>query len=302
MMTGVSEARDQRRPVLTIASVRRRCAHRAGSSGTFLRVNAVLVAGATIAGLAAGGVLDPIGQRLAERSHRDEVRKRAEAAEKRDAAPTADPDPAAIADADPAPVVTPSHLVVQGPSGVRTVSAAVLTGALFGLGAVHFGTDVVLAPFCVLFALLVVVAVTDLSYRLVPRRLIYASLVLIVPLLVASAGVDHQWQHLSGSAIAGAVAFGFFFAIWWFMPQGMGYGDVRLAGVIGICVGYLSLVHAYLAFFGGFLIGMVFGLIMMTVLASGRKTRIPFAPALSVGAVLAVFFGAHLAHSFFGTS
>jgi leader peptidase (prepilin peptidase)/N-methyltransferase len=267
-------------------------------------VNAVLLAGATIAGLAAGGALDPIGQRLAERSHQDELRKRAEAAEKREAEAGAAPiaEPPLTDDADPAPIATPSHLVVRGPSVVRTVAAAVLTGALFGLGAVHFGTDLVLAPFCVLFALLVVVAVTDLSYRLVPRRLIYAALVLIVPLLVATAGVDHQWQHLSGSAIAGAVAFGFFFTIWWFIPQGMGFGDVRLAGVIGICVGYLSLVHAYLAFFGGFLIGMVFGLIMMAVLASGRKTRIPFAPALSVGAVLAVFFGAHLAHSFFGTT
>jgi leader peptidase (prepilin peptidase)/N-methyltransferase len=260
-------------------------------------VNAVLVAGATIAGLAAGGVLDPLGQRLAERSHLDEVRKRAEAAEQRDAA-----DPSAPARPVPEPGGFPSHLVVQGPSAARTASAAVVTGALFGLGAVHFGTDLVLAPFCVLFALLVVVALTDLSYRLVPRRLIYAALVLIVPLLVATSAVDHQWQHLSGSAIAGAVAFGFFFTIWWFIPQGMGFGDVRLAGVIGICVGYLSLVHAYFAFFGGFVIGMVFGLVMMAVLASGRKTRIPFAPALAVGAVLAVFFGAHLAHSFFGTS
>lgn len=266
-------------------------------------MNAVLVAGATIAGLAAGGVLDPIGQRLAQRSHLDEVRKRAEAkAEKEsDPADPADvaPDVATEPAAEPSP--TPSNLVTQGRSPVRTVTAAILTGGLFGLGAVHFGTDLVLAPFCVLFALLVVVAVTDLSYRLVPRRLIYASLILIVPLLVATSAVDHSWTHLSGSAIAGAVAFGFFFTIWWFIPQGMGYGDVRLAGVIGICVGYLSLVHAYLAFFGGFLIGMVFGLIMMAVLASGRKTRIPFAPALSVGAVLAVFFGAHLAHSFFGT-
>ncbi|HVB93764.1 MAG TPA: A24 family peptidase [Acidimicrobiales bacterium] len=267
-------------------------------------MNAVLVAGATLVGLAAGGGLDPLGQRLAERSHRDEVRKREEAAEKRDAVPD---DPATVPvpepgpEPGPEPVPEPGHLVVQGPSAVRTVVAAVLTGALFGLAAVHFGTDLVLAPFCVLFALLVVVAMTDLSYRLVPRRLIYASLALVVPLLVATSAVDHQWQHLSGSAIAGAVAFGLFFTIWWFMPQGMGYGDVRLAGVIGICTGYLSLVHAYLAFFGGFVIGMVFGLIMMAVLASGRKTRIPFAPALSVGAVLAVFFGAHLAHSFFGT-
>jgi len=245
-------------------------------------------------------MLDPIGQRLAQRSHLDEVRKRAEAAEANKEPVPADPTDAAV-DPVPEPGTTPTHLVTQGRSPARTVTAAVLTGGLFGLGAVHFGTDLVLAPFSVLFALLVVVAVTDLSYRLVPRRLIYASLILIVPLLVATSAVDHSWPHLSGSAIAGAVAFGIFFTIWWFIPQGMGYGDVRLAGVIGICVGYLSLVHAYLAFFGGFVIGMVFGLIMMAALASGRKTRIPFAPALSVGAVLAVFFGAHLAHSFFGT-
>jgi leader peptidase (prepilin peptidase)/N-methyltransferase len=266
-------------------------------------MNAVLVAGATVAGLAIGGMLDPIGQRLAEASHRDETRKRAEAAEQREAAaPTV---PTEVA-ADPAPEATtvppPSHLVVQGPSAARTVVAAIVTGALFGLAANHFGADLVLAPFCVLFGLLVVVAVTDLSHRLVPRRLIYASLVLIIPLLVATSAVDHQWQHLSGAAIAGAVAFGLFFTIWWFIPQGMGYGDVRLAGVIGICTGYLSLVHAYLAFFGGFVIGLVFGVIMMAVLGSGRKTRIPFAPALSLGAVLAVFFGAHLAHSLFGTT
>ncbi|HEX3840522.1 MAG TPA: A24 family peptidase [Acidimicrobiales bacterium] len=266
-------------------------------------MNAVLVAGATVAGLAIGGVLDPLGQRLAEASHRDEARKRAEAAEQRKAAaPAAAPEVATDPDPEASPVPPPSHLVVQGPSAARTVAAAIVTGALFGLAANHFGADLVLAPFCVLFALLVVVAVTDLSYRLVPRRLIYGSLFLIVPLLVATSAVDHQWQHLSGAAIAGAVAFGLFFTIWWFIPQGMGYGDVRLAGVIGIATGYLSLVHAYLAFFGGFVIGLVFGVLMMAVLGSGRKTRIPFAPALSLGAVLAVFFGAHLAHSFFGTS
>jgi leader peptidase (prepilin peptidase)/N-methyltransferase len=261
-------------------------------------VNAVLVAGATVAGLAIGGMLDPLGQRLAEASQRDEARKRAEAAETREAgSPPVAPDPAAEVTA-----ATPTNLVVQGPSIARTVVAAVVTGALFGLAAHHFGADLVLAPFCVLFALLVVVAVTDLSYRLVPRWLIYGSLVLIVPLLVGTSAVDHQWQHLSGAAIGGAVAFGLFFTIWFFIPQGMGYGDVRLAGVIGIGTGYLSLVHAYLAFFGGFVIGLVFGVIMMAVLGSGRKTRIPFAPALSVGAVLAVFFGAHLAHSLFGTT
>ena len=114
-------------------------------------------------------MLDPIGQRLAESSHRSEARKRAEVAENREASATttasdsaSDSAPAAATDSapdiDPAPdtIPTQNNLVIQGPSAVRTGVAAILTGALFGLAAVHFGTDLVLAPFCVLFALLVV--------------------------------------------------------------------------------------------------------------------------------------------------
>ncbi|MGH3579697.1 MAG: prepilin peptidase, partial [Mycobacterium sp.] len=147
--------------------------------------------------------------------------------------------------------------------------------------------------------LLVVVSSTDLSHRLVPRRLIYPALALIVPLLVLSAAVDHRWHNLTGSVVGGAVAFGLFFAIWWFVPRGMGFGDVRLAGIIGFTVGYLSLLHAYVAFLAGFITGMIFGLVLAAVSSSGRKTRIPFAPSLSVGAVIAVFWGGQVAQSLF---
>ncbi|MHB1709892.1 MAG: prepilin peptidase [Acidimicrobiales bacterium] len=260
-------------------------------------MDVTLIAVTTVVGLVTGGALDPLGQRLAERTRLSGAPKRAEKAPGRDDRSAEPPAPGHV------PVrsaeVEPRHLVTQGRSPYRTTVAAVVTGALFGFSAGHFGADLVLAPFCVFFALLVVVALTDLSHRLVPRRLIYPGLALILPLLVASAAVDRQLGRLSGMVIAGAVAFGIFFAIWWFVPQGMGFGDVRLAGVIGIVTGYLSLLHAYLAFLGGFVIGMVFGLVMMVLLSSGRKTRIPFAPALAGGAVLTVFFGAHVAHSLF---
>jgi leader peptidase (prepilin peptidase)/N-methyltransferase len=154
----------------------------------------------------------------------------------------------------------------------------------------------------VFFALLVVISITDLSHRLVPRRLIYGALTLIVPLLVATSAVDHTWHSLDGALIGGLVAFGLFFAIWWFIPRGMGYGDVRLAGLIGIATGYLSLLHAYLAFLGGFIIGLLFGVGMMVVFGSGRKTRIPFAPALAIGAVIGVFWGAGIAQTLFHAS
>ncbi len=130
-----------------------------------------------------------------------------------------------------------AHLVPSGPSPARVAVAALITAALFGGAAAHFGRDLELAPFCVFFAMLVVISVTDLTHRLVPRRLIYGALALIVPLLVATSAVDHSWHDLTGSVVAGAVAFGLFFGIWWFIPRGMGFGDVRLAGIIGLVVG-----------------------------------------------------------------
>jgi leader peptidase (prepilin peptidase)/N-methyltransferase len=179
------------------------------------------------------------------------------------------------------------------------VSAALVTAALFGAAAAHFGRDLILAPFCVFFAMLVVISVTDLSHRLVPRRLVYSALALIIPLLVASSAIDHVWHDLTGAVIAGAVSFGIFFATWWFIPRGMGFGDVRLAGAIGLTIGYLSLLHAYVAFLAGFVVGALFGVVMMVISSSGRKTRIPFAPSLAAGAVIAVFWGGHIAQSLF---
>ena len=178
--------------------------------------------------------------------------------------------------------------------------SAVVTGVLFGAGASRFGADLILAPLCVFFAMLVAVSVTDLSHRLVPRRLVYPALSLIVPLLVATSAVDHRWHHLVGAGVAGATAFGLFAAIWWFVPQGMGFGDVRLAGVIGLTVGYLSLFDAYLAFAGGFVIGLMMALVTMVAQSSGRKARIPFAPSLAVGAVAAVLWGGPVAMSLLG--
>lgn len=261
-------------------------------------MNTLLVAGATIAGLAIGGVLDPLGQSLAERSRADEQHR---AAVEPSGGAAVEPSGGAVHEPSAGAAVEPSgaHLIRSGRSPGRTATSAVVTGALFGAAAIRFGAAVPLAPFCVFFALLVAVSMTDLSHRLVPRRLIYPAVFLIVPLLVASAAADHRWDRLVGAAIAGAVAFGVFFAIWWFVPRGMGFGDVRLSGVIGVTVGYLSILHAYLAFVGGFVIGLLFGIVLMAALASGRKTRIPFAPALGLGAVVAVLWGSPIAHGLF---
>lgn len=275
----------------------------------------ILVAGAAAAGALGGAVLDPLGQRLAERSRAAEERRRAERAHRRaeedaarQAAPaeattgpvTAVPSPDEPSTPDlGTPVYPPRHLLPEGPSAIRTLGASLATAALCGAAAGQFGPHLLLLPFCVFFAMLVTVSVTDLSHRLVPRHLVYGGLLIIVPLLVAVSAIDGSWHDLVGSAIAGAVAFGVFFAVWFLVPKGMGFGDVRLAGAIGITIGYLSLLHAYVAFLAGFLLGMLFGLAMLVGAPSGRKTHIPFAPSLAAGAVVAVFWGGSLAQNLF---
>jgi leader peptidase (prepilin peptidase)/N-methyltransferase len=257
-------------------------------------MNVLLITGTSLAGVIIGGALDPVGQRMADLSRAEDERRRAQAEEGEDRVPADVP-----ADVPVEVAADVRNLLPAGHAPGRTLGAALVTGVLFGAAASHFGPDVIVAPFCLFFALLVTVSFTDLSHRLVPRRLLYGMMALVVPLLVVTSAVDHRWHSLTGSVIAGAVAFAVFFAVWWFVPQGMGFGDVRLAGAIGVTVGYLSLLHAYVAFFAGFLIGTVFGLVMATVWSSGRKTRIPFGPSLAVGAVLGVLWGGPVAHSVF---
>ncbi len=278
-------------------------------------MDSILVVGAAAAGAVGGAVLDPLGQRLAERSRAAEERRRAERVKRRaeeDAARRAAPAEATTGPvaAVPAPgepptpdpgtrVDPPRRLLPEGPSVIRTLGAALATAALCGATAGRFGPHLLVLPFCVFFAMLVTVSVTDLSYRLVPRHLVYGGLLLIVPLLVVVSATDGTWHDVAGSAIAGAVAFGVFFSVWFLVPRGMGFGDVRLAGAIGITVGYLSLLHAYVAFLAGFLLGMLFGMAMLVGSPSGRKTHIPFAPSLAAGAVIAVFWGGALAQNLF---
>ena len=302
------------------------------SSSTLHGVDAFVVTSVAVLGVAVGAVLDPVGQRLADASRDAEERRRADREARRVAEARAadDPGPGVTAGSlpdgttaprGPAPVPelrpTPlgdatdtapgavRHLLAAGPSVPRTVGAALVTGGLFALAASRYTgsgrveAPWVVAPLCVFLAMAVVVSVTDLTHRLVPRQLLYGALALIVPLYVILSAHAHHWRPLADAAVAGAAAFAVFFVIWFVVPRGMGFGDVRLAGVIGVSVGYLDLLHAYLAFLIGFVVGLVFGLVLMVGSSSGRRTRIPFAPALCVGAAVAILWGDPLVHHVF---
>lgn len=237
-------------------------------------------------GLVVGGLLDPLGQRLVERSV-DEQRRRDEAAGGLSAASSADDS------------ARPPRLLPVGVSPVRTAGAAVVTGVLTAGGANRFGAHLVLVPFTVFFSVLVVVSTIDLSHGLISRRLVYPGLAAVLGLLVAVAAVDGQWHRLATAGIGAVVAFAVLFVIWWLAPRGIGFGDVRLSALIGLATGWIGLLEVYVAFVSAFILGLLGGVATTVLRGTGRRTRIPFAPALAAGAIVAVLWGAPIVQAIF---
>jgi leader peptidase (prepilin peptidase)/N-methyltransferase len=176
---------------------------------------------------------------------------------------------------------------------------ALTTGCVLGGFAARFGADVALAPFAVFGVALVAISAVDLDRLMIPNRILYPALALMAPLLVIASAVDDRWGSLGRAALAGSAAFAAFLVIHIAVPRGMGFGDVRLAGLIGLATGWLGLGHAAVALFAAFLFGAVVGVALMAVTGQGRKTRVPFGPFLAAGAIVAVLWGNPLVHALF---
>ena len=191
------------------------------------------------------------------------------------------------------------HCAGTRPHALRPLILAVVSAAVLGGFAAKFGDDVALAAYAVLGLSLVAISAIDLERFIIPNRLVYPTLAVLSPLFVVASAVDHRWGSLARAAIAAAAAFVAFFAVHIAVPRGMGFGDVRLAGVIGLASGWLGLGHAFVAFFSAFLLGALIGIGVMVVSGGGRKTRIPFGPFMAAGAVVAVLWGNPVAHALF---
>jgi leader peptidase (prepilin peptidase)/N-methyltransferase len=131
----------------------------------------------------------------------------------------------------------------------------------------------------------------DLEHLIIPNRIVYPAALVVGPLLVVSSAVDGRFGSLWRAGLVAALAFVAFLAVHLAVPHGMGFGDVRLAALIGGATGWLGLGHAFVAFFAAFVLGAALGLVVMAVRRSGRKTRIPFGPFMAVGAVVSVVWG-----------
>jgi leader peptidase (prepilin peptidase)/N-methyltransferase len=142
---------------------------------------------------------------------------------------------------------------------------------------------IALIPFT---AVLIAVTFIDLQYKIVPNKIMIPAAV--YGLVTALAFRTHALPEL---LIAGAGAFTFFLLAALIHPKGMGMGDVKLAGVMGLYLGRLVIPALVIAFLVGSVVGI--GLVMRYG-ARSRKVGVPFAPFMAFGGLVAMLAGQQL--------
>jgi leader peptidase (prepilin peptidase)/N-methyltransferase len=180
------------------------------------------------------------------------------------------------------------------PISARYPAIEVLTAVLFVAVAVRFGGTAPLPAYLVLVAALIAIAAIDLEHLIVPKVIVYPTLLAGILLL----GGASAWASDPASfvrAVAGGLGgFAVLFVIHVVQPRGMGFGDVRLAGLLGFFLGWLGLAHVALGLFLGFLLGAVVGGVLVLTGRRSRRQALPFAPFLAAGALVAVLLGGPL--------
>ena len=177
--------------------------------------------------------------------------------------------------------------------GLRTMSS-LATGVVAALVGGAVGWSPALSFLLYLAPVGVALAVVDWRTRLLPTKLIAPSYLVVVALVLVSAWAEGDRDALFSAGWGWLVAGGLFFALWFVYPRGMGYGDVRLSGILGIVLGYLGWSELLIGIYAGFVVGGVGGLLLSLLRVVDRKAY-PFGPFMLVGAVIGIVLGPGLA-------
>jgi leader peptidase (prepilin peptidase)/N-methyltransferase len=169
------------------------------------------------------------------------------------------------------------------------------TAALFGVMAWRFGLDPVLPAYLYLAAVGLALALIDLDCKRLPDALTLPSYPVVAVLLVAADLLGSDSGEAVRALLGGAAMFAVYFALCFAYPAGMGFGDVKLSGVLGMYTAWLGWGAWAVGLFLGFFLGGAFGVALIALRRGGRKTAVPFGPFMLLGVIVAVLAGQELA-------
>jgi leader peptidase (prepilin peptidase)/N-methyltransferase len=131
----------------------------------------------------------------------------------------------------------------------------------------------------------------DLASHRLPDRVTYPAAAVCAAAFPVDAAVLGSWGAFVRALLSAAVTFALAYAAAAISPEGLGFGDVKLLGLLGLVLGWFGWGVLLAGVFLGLLTGAVVSLALLATRRAGWRTALPFGPPLMVGAVLALALG-----------
>ncbi|MFJ2431763.1 prepilin peptidase [Streptomyces anulatus] len=138
----------------------------------------------------------------------------------------------------------------------------------------------------------VLLAVVDRRVHRLPDPLTLPLAAAAVLLLGGAALLPGHAGSWTSGLLGGLALGGFYLLLFLINPNGMGFGDVKLALALGVALGWYGWTVLFVGGFAGFLFGALYGLALMLLRRAGRRTGIPFGPFMIGGALTGLLLGA----------
>ena len=181
------------------------------------------------------------------------------------------------------------------PAPTRRITwISAVSAAVFAVLAAVIGAEAALPAFLLMGAAGLVLAVIDTEHHRLPDRVVLPTYVLGATLLLLAATLTGDFTAWLRSLFAAAVVFAVFFGLALISPEGFGFGDVKLGGLLGMFLGWLGWGYVVLGVVAGFLLGAVVSVLLIALRRASLRTPVPFGPALLAGAMAAVVAGPEL--------
>jgi leader peptidase (prepilin peptidase)/N-methyltransferase len=153
----------------------------------------------------------------------------------------------------------------------------------------------------------VALALIDIDHRRLPDVITFPSYLVGPALLLLPAVVHDRWGDYRRALIGMAALWLFYWTVkqvgdlFYGSGKSMGWGDVKLSGILGLYLAWLGWRELVTGAFLGFLVGAVFGVVAIVAGGVAAKARIPYGPHMIVGALLAVVVGRTIADLYLGS-
>ena len=173
------------------------------------------------------------------------------------------------------------------------------TALIFALLCWHYGLSAELGVTIFYACLFIVIFVVDLEQGLILNKVVYPGMVVALLLALLPRPWLTQWivTGVANAAIGGAIGFALFLLIAIASRGGMGWGDVKLAALIGLATGFPLVFFSIIM---GAILGGIVALALVIAKKRKRRQTIPFGPFLAVAAMITLLWGSNIMSWYLG--